>query len=851
MQADHAEAEQRAHAVRFPVVGIGASAGGLEALEGLTRRLSSNQMAFVVLQHLAPGYECLLKEILARGSSLRVVTAQDGLPVERGIIYVAPPNADVSLAGGTLHLAPASGEAPRHSIDAFFRALAAEMGRLSIGVVLSGAGSDGTLGLRAIKEEGGVTFVQEPATASQPSMPQSAIDAGCADFCLGPADIGDELMRLGTHPYVARKAPVRLVHDGILDRIFDLLRQAFGVDFSLYKPGGIERRIERRMALQKVDKISDYVKLLESSPDELGVLYSDLLIGVTAFFRDREPFATLQTVVFPGLFQDRSPDVPIRIWVPGCATGEEAYSIAICLLEYLDTRPGMFKVQVFATDIHELAVSRARRGVFPQSIELDVSPERLGRFFSPHVDGYQISRRVRNMVAFARQDLGKDPPFSRLDLISCRNVLIYLRPSLQRKVLHSFHYSLNPDGFLLLGRSESVGDRSDLFSLVEHQQKLYVKKSVPSASVFEFEASRVPPVEPASDRYPVGATFEQHPRLSVQQIADRKVLEEFGPPGVIVDERMEVVQFRGRTGRFLAPAPGVATLNAMKMIRPELAIELRSALQKVASEKRPHRSAPLPLLDETGRDTAVVLDAMPLQVPDEQKVCFLILFREVSPPAVADEHRGGTEKKHAHGQRLEQLERELRGTKEYLKSLVQDLRTSNEELSCANEELRSANEELQSANEEQEASREELQSTNEELVTVNEELQNRVSQLGATSDDLQNVLRAVSVAFVIVDMELRIRRFSAMAERLLTLGAHDVGRPIAYLGAVLDTPEFERTIADTINMLRETKQRVRCSDGQWYTARSVPYRTSERAIRGALVEFLRLLPAETEEGTKP
>ncbi|MGZ4371443.1 MAG: CheR family methyltransferase, partial [Gaiellaceae bacterium] len=689
----------------------------------------------------------------------------------------------------------------------------------------------------------GITFAQEPSTAGQSSMPQSAIDSGCADFCLSPAEIGDELMRLGAHPYVARKRPARFFSGEMLARFFEKLRRSFGVDFSSYKLGTIERRIARRMALQKLDKVEDYLTLIDSRSDELNLLYSDLLIGVTAFFRDGEPFEALKSVVFPRLIEDRSIEVPIRFWVPGCASGEEAYSIAICLCEYLDNRHAGFKVQIFATDIDDQALARARLAQYPKSIELDVSPERLQRFFARTEKGYQVSRLIRDMVVFAHHNLGKDPPFSRLDLISCRNVLIYMQPALQRKVLRVFHYALHSDAFLLLGTSESVGEASDLFSLLDRKLKIYLKKNILSAAVFDFaNGARTGRAEP-HPAAPPAAALEHRPTISVQKLADRKVLEKFGPPSLLLDEKMDVIQFRGELRPYLGPASGSATLNVMKLVRAELLVELRTTLQRVARDGLPHESEPVPLWDDKA-GTVVKLEVLPLQEPGMQKNCFLVLFRESPSPRSSEPAREhAEEEKREQEPRVQAVERELMITKDYLQNTVQELEATNEELQSSNEELQSSNEELQSTNEELETSKEELQSTNEELATVNEELQNRMGQLSVSNDDLQNVLGAISAPFVIVGMDLRVRRFSAEASKLLNLIPADVGRPIGYLGSALNAPQIESMVSEAINTVREREQRVRCSDGHWYTARAIPYRTSEHSIRGALIEFLRLPPA--------
>ncbi|MCX5743628.1 MAG: PAS domain-containing protein [Proteobacteria bacterium] len=808
----------------MPVVGIGASAGGLEAVSALLGRMAADSMALVVFQHLAPNHESKLTEILGRVTSLPVVTAADGLAVARGTIYVAPPGVELTLEGGALHLGPSTSEQPHHPIDRLFRSLARDLGERAIGVVLSGVGSDGTLGLRAIRVAGGIAFVQEPSTAGQAGMPQSAIDAGCADFCLTPGEIGDELMRLATHPYVAR--PPRGLDESTRVKLLTQLRQSFGVDFAAYKQSTIERRIERRMALKNLALIDDYLAFVREHPDELGLLYSDLLIGVTQFFRDREPFELLKTVVFPRLLERRATDTPIRIWVPGCSTGEEAYSIAMALLEYLDTRAAAFKIQIFATDIDEASLATARRGIYSKDLAVDISPERLQRFFTRQDHGYQVSRQLRDLVIVARHNLGKDPPFSRLDLVSCRNVLIYLQPALQRRVLHSIHYGLEPDAYLLLGLSESVGDAADLFTLVDRRFKLYTKKNIASAAVFEFPTGRVVDGAPLARVDPArGRTVP----ISIQQLADRKILERFGPPGVLVDPRLEVVQFRGQTGPFLAPLPGQATLSLLKLVRPELVLELRSA---IAEATRTGVAVVAPPIRLTSTHQPVVLEVIPIL---ENEGPTSILIRAPPAPIVAPTAAPEPPIDVTSGTRVKDLERELLVSREYLQTSVQELQLSNEELQSSNEELQSTNEEI-------ETSKEELQCTNEELSTINEELQNRMAQLATSNDDLQNLLARMSGAIVIVGTDLRIRRFSAAAEKLLSLVGEDVGRPVAYLGTALNLPQLEAMVTETIQTMHERAQRVRCSDGQWYTICAYPYLTADHAIRGALLELVRVPP---------
>ncbi len=474
---------------RFPVVGIGASAGGLEAIEGLTHRLvSAEEMAFVIVQHLAPSQVSMLADIIRRGARLPVVTAEDGMRIESGTIYVAPPDAEVSLHQGRFVLTARTGlRAPLRTIDAFFESLSRACGPLAIGVVLSGAGRDGTAGLHAIQEAGGTTFAQDPNTASQASMPRSALESGCVDFSLTASEIGEELVRLSGRGYVSRARPTKVLAAAMV-KIFALLKSAFGVDFALYKPSTVDRRIHHQMALRKVEDLKDYLTLLTTDLDALRALYDDLFIGVTRFFRDIEPYDALTRLVFPRILENRSPEVPVRLWVAGCATGEEAYSIAFVLLESLGDRAFHHPLQIFATDVDEDALVRARQATYPHAIEKDVSPERLARFFSRSDEGFVVAREVRDLILFARHDLAKDPPFSRLDLVACRNVFIYLKAELQRRVLRIFHYALNPGGFLLLGTSESIGEQANLFSLLDPSAKLYARKHAPAVAPSKFRS---------------------------------------------------------------------------------------------------------------------------------------------------------------------------------------------------------------------------------------------------------------------------------------------------------------------------------------------------------------------------
>jgi two-component system CheB/CheR fusion protein len=583
------------------------------------------------------------------------------------------------------------------------------------------------------------------------------------------------------------------------------------------------------MALHKLDRLEDYVRYVQSTVDELKALYSDLLITVTRFFRDQEPFEVLKSQVFPRLLDGRNREAPVRIWVPGCATGEEAFSIAISLLEYYGERPPDHRIQIFATDIEEQALARARLAIYPENIEVDVSPERLQRFFSRSEKGYQVRRAVRDMVVFARHNVGKDPPFSRIDLVSCRNVLIYMQPPLQKRILRIFHYALNPNAFLLLGTSESVGEGSDLFSLVDRKAKLYSRKDVATTALFDVPIATRADAEPPRARTP-----DYRPAVGVLQLADRKVLEQYGPPGVVINEAFDILQYRGRTGRFFEPSPGIATVNLLKLVRPELLPELRSALRRALAENVRVISSPVhPWADNPL--VTVRLDVTPLPDPATTAKTFLVLFNEQGGDSQPTE-TAASEPTPAEP-RVQELERELASTKEYLKTTIENSEAANEELQSANEELQSANEELQSTNEELETSKEELQSTNEELVTLNEELHNRMAQLNVTSDDLLNVFGATTSALVLVGLDLRIRAFSAAAERLLNLIPADLGRPISYLRTMVKARDLEQTVSNAINTLATLEQKVRWAEGDWYTMRITPYRTGDHLIRGAVIEF--------------
>lgn len=820
----------------FFVVGIGASAGGLEAVSALLRRTTVDGAAFIVVQHLAPNQTSMLTELLGRASRLAVETIEDGVVIKLNHVYVCPPNAVVALDGTTIRLlSPGIGARPEMPIDAFFRSLADNRGIKAMGVVMSGTGTDGTFGLAAVKAAGGITFVQEPTTAKFDGMPRSARDSGAADFCLAPEAIADEILRVSSHPYLqpSIEAPHIREHVGSLGV---LLKSNFGIDLAHYKPNTIERRIQRRMAVHRIERIEQYVRLCQTDPKELSELHKDLLINVTSFFRDREPFERLKSDILPRLLAGKKdPDV-LRIWVPGCSSGEEAYSIAMCVIELLDDKGSNLRVQMFGTDLDADAVQQARRGVYPHNIVADVSTERLHRFFIKSEAGhYQIIRRVRDMVVFSIQNISRDPPFSKLDLISCRNLLMYLQSGIQKKVLRILHYSLNPAGFLMLGHSESVGDAAELFALIDRTNKIYTAKHVSVPTSVDLGTRTSVPAAAAQERATFGAV---RPVLSLAHLADRKILDQYAPPGVVINETLDIVYFRGQSDRYLQQPSGIATHNILRLARPELHGTLKTTIERVFATNELVATAAQVKTDGVGLQPFLLI-VQPIVEPETKARCLLVLFKDgVDGHAIATPARPPATISGSSDEAALALSQELALTKEYLQSTIEEIERTNEDLQSANEELQSSNEELQSSNEELETSQEELQSSNEELVTLNDELQSRMTELSASNDDLHNLLLGVDRAIVIVGLDLRIRRFTQAAEKLLNLLPTDIGRSAAQLNSFLGGFGVERVIAETIKDLATVERELQATDGRWYELRIVPYRTLDLTIRGAVVSVI-------------
>ncbi|MCL1490240.1 MAG: ATP-binding protein [Pseudanabaena sp. Salubria-1] len=835
------------------IVAIGASAGGLEVFTQILEGLPVDTgMGFVLLQHLAPQHDSQLSEILRRSTKMPVNQAREGMRIMPNSVYIIPPNTSMTLEQGILRLEPRHRVKGKYMvINEFFSSLAADRREKAIAVILSGSNEDGTAGIGAIKKAGGITFAQDLASAEFPTMPMIAIASGYVDFVLSPAEIAAELVNISKNDqdeaistaitlYEAEDKSALVFTEtaesvAALSIIFELLQRSTGADFRHYKKGTIRRRMMRRMGLLDLQKVEDYATYLQAHPSEIEKLYNDLLINVTSFFRDPESFESLQKLVFPIISENKSLDLPIRIWVAGCATGEEVYSIAISLLEFLDDYPIKPAIQIFATDISEQAIETARAGVYHHNLLLDVSPERLRRFFIPADGGYQISKLVRELCIFARQNLTSDPPFSRLDLISCRNMLIYLEPVLQKKVMPIFHYALNANGFLMLGSSEGIGNAVDLFELVDKKNRIYKGKITTSRMNFNFIKSRQ--MSELVNREP---RIEKTEETNLELLADQVILSRYAPAGVIINSDLEILQFRGQTSPYLEPSPGKASLNLLKMARLELRLDLRSAIYNA-------RDQDLPIIKdgiEMSKGVLVKLDVIPLRANGEQ--CFLVLFEGrpapmlLAPAAVSSLAKSRKERAIKTDTNVEvaRLTHELEKTKEYLRSIIDAQEANNQDLKVAGEEILSSNEELQSTNEELETAKEEIQATNEELGTINDELRSRNIQLHQVNNDMQNLLSSVNIPILMLSGDLRIRRFTPLAEQAFNLIPSDVGRPFSDIQINLDVQHIRDLVTSVIDTLIPYEQDVQDHLGNWFSLRIRPYRTTDNHIDGVVISLI-------------
>jgi two-component system, chemotaxis family, CheB/CheR fusion protein len=836
-----------------PIVGVGASAGGLEAFTQLLKHLSTDTgMAFVLIQHLDPHHASLLTELLAKATSMPVTEVRDGMDVIPDRVYIIPPNTEMVLVENSLRLFPRDKIHGRYlPIDRFFQSLAIHRQHRAIAVVLSGSDADGALGLAAVKEAGGITLAQDRASAKFGGMPQQAIATGCVDFVLPPEEIAAELTKISRHEYTVQLplSPVPAVvaaNEDILAKIFSLLKRQKGVDFTGYKPATLKRRIARRMALYNLANCEDYFHYLQHNPKELDELDRDLLINVTSFFRDPATFNVLTTKVFPAILDQKVSGLKIRIWVAGCSTGQEAYSIAICLLEYLSERQIQIPIQIFATDISESSIDRARTGIYKLGMMAGVSPERLRRFFVEIEGGYQICKSVRELCIFARQNLIADPPFSQLDLISCRNVLIYLGAQLQKQLIPTFHYALKPHRFLMLGSSESTGDFADLFTSMDKKSKIYLRSLSQKSTYLRFNSSNSAP-EQVKPTMPIDDDLND---LDLHQTADRLVLDRYAPVGVAIDSEMNIVQFRGQTGTYLEPATGTPSFNLFKMAKPELLVALRSVIHRSKQQHEIIRQQGIQVKTADGVKT-IEIEVIPFKIGVDHKQHFLVLFQESAmllpskrtndkiPATTPTNPRRGQKNKQTEIDRENTcLNQELATTREYLQAIITEQEFTNQALQVANEEILSSNEELQSTNEELETSQEELQATNEELRTINEELINRNLELGQLNNDLQNLLSSINIPILMLDGELRIRRFTNLAQPIFNLILADLGRPFSDIQPNIAIPDLGLSIRATIDTLTTTEQEVQDRTGRWYSLRIRPYRTTDNRIDGVVIGLI-------------
>ena len=818
----------------LPIVGIGCSAGGLDALEKFLSHVPVDSgMAFVIVQHLAPDHDSSLPQLLQRFTPMTVLEATEGMAVESDHVYVIPPNHDLSLLHGKLHLMdPAAPRGLRLPIDFFLRSLAEDQGASAIAVLLSGMGSDGVLGLRVLKEKGGLTLVQEPTTAEADSMPRSAIEAGVADIVSPPESMGGRIVDYLRHPgHDIQQEPAQAAEIlSALDRVIILLRDRSGNDFSHYKTNTLYRRIERRMAVHQIADLDGYVRYLRSNSQEMDLLFKELLIGVTHFFRDREVWEILRTEALPALLSRHPDGADLRAWVPACSTGEEAYSLAIIFREVMEQlKPeARFTLQIYATDLDKEAVTKARTGCYPDNIVADVSPERMARNFLPEEGGgYRIAKAIREMVVFAPQNVISDPPFTRLDLISCRNLLIYFGAQVQKKLLPRFHYALNPGGLLLLGSAETIGNFGHLFTPINNKARLYQRLER------KLEIGEMPFPDKMPRMAAVASSFSSGKgEDDLAQLTDQLIQQHFSPAAVLVNADGDILYISGRTGKYLEPAAGKTNMNIHAMAREGLREALLGTVRKAVKESHPVHLKGL-RVRTNGSTQLVDVTLQRIDRPSRLRGQVLVVFKDLPTPPV----RRKTDKRAA-AEKQPELERELARAREALQVMQEEMQTTVEELKSSNEELQSTNEELQSSNEELTTSKEELQSLNEELQTVNAELQSKVDDLTSVRNDMTNLLNSTEIATIFLDNEMRLRRFTTHATHLFKLIPGDVGRLLSDIVSDLDYPQLQEDAHTVLRTLAFKENEVSTHDGRWYRVRIMPYRTQDNVIDGVVVTFI-------------
>jgi len=840
----------RSHRPPFPVVGLGASAGGLDALEKfLTNLPTPNGMAFVIVTHLDPTRDSLLPEILAKYTRMPLDVAEEGVTVEPDRVYVIPPNKHLEISAGALHLIdPQQPRGQRHPIDHFLRSLARDQGEGAICVILSGTGSDGTLGLKAIKESGGVTIVQEESSAQYASMPLSAIGTGQADLILPVEAIPGKLVDLMRH----RASPDRMAHGQVPERelldqlpqVFKLIQKRSGQDFSSYKPNTIMRRIERRMMFNDIATLGEYIEHLKSTPEEVTALFKDLLIGVTNFFRDPEAFSSLEEKALPPLFEAKSANDTFRVWIAGCGSGEEAYSITMLLQELAAKTGKNPRIQVFATDLDRASIDKARAGVYPESIAGDISPERLRHFFKKQDGAYKVSAQLRECVIFAPHNLIKDPPFSKLDLVCCRNLLIYLKPVIQKKIIPLFWYALNPTGLLFLGASETIGGSESLFDTVDKRWKIFARRESPRPLDLSFPLGL--PMEFSSDLKP-SADIARGLRQGIGAAAETFLLQRYAPPCVVINDRYEVVHFSTRTDPYLHSPLGEPTNNLLSMVSDELRAQLRLLVRNAFSDKK--RAFFKGLRFQNGQEERIInLVAEPIRDPSSGRDLVAVIFEETGAhplPEGGEPLLAGAET--PEGLALRHLEEEFKTNREQLRITVEEAEAATEELKSSNEELMSMNEELQSTNEELETSKEELQALNEELISVNSEIQGKSLEMEDTNSDLINLMESTRIATIFLDKQLRVKRFTQAAREIFALLPGDVGRPLFHLTSKVLERNLIEDARKVLQSLEPFEEEVTCEGDRFYLMQIRPYRTVRDVIDGVVLTFANITAQKRNE----
>ncbi|WP_020588479.1 chemotaxis protein CheB [Desulfobacter curvatus] len=823
----------------FPVVGLGASAGGLEALKAFFAKVPPKSgMAFIVLVHMAPNQPSLMQELLQKISSIPVSTAEDATPLEPNRAYIIPPNKDISIYNGNIQLLDMTTKRGLLPIDFFFRSLAQDQGNHAAAIVLSGMGTDGTLGIKEIKVNDGLVFVQSEDSAGYDGMPRSAINTGIVDMIMAPADMPEKLIQYFSHAVPRSQdtpAGLPFKEESWIHKIYAILRSHVGHDFSSYKLNTILRRINRRMSLNHISRHEIYVRYLRENPEEIDALFRELLIGVTNFFRDPESFEVLKTDVLPDLLGSLRPDATFRAWIPGCSTGEEVYSLAIILKEVLDKNPNRINLQIFGTDIDNRAISKAREGVYPFSIKADLGEERVNRFFIKEGDFYRIRKEIRDCVVFSVQNIIKDPPFSRLNLMCCRNLLIYLNSDAQKKLLPLFHYTLTPGGVLMLGSSETIGGATDLFQVINKKWRIFRRQEVSKAMrhLVNF------PTGPLDIEHPKDSSVgtSQIKTFDSSYLTQKVVLEQFAPTAVLTNTDGDIINIQGRTGKYLETPSGPLTNNLLDMAREGLRIELSAALRAAGSSGVKVTKRRLSV--KTNGDYQLIdLHVCPLKKPDELAGRLLVVFEDIKSESLDEAgNLVGKDASSLAPPRITELERELQTTRESHQTTIEELESSNEELKSTNEEIQSANEELQSTNEELESSKEELQSLNEELQTVNAELQGKVEELSAAHDDMRNLLNSTEIANIFVDNNMRVRRFTPEATMIINLIQTDIGRPIQHVVSNLKYGNMIKDLENVLQYLTPVETEVQTNEDKWFNMRIIPYRTTDNRIDGAVMTF--------------